>query len=105
MATPSCELSDMQDYFLQQLDNLREKCGFPLVVNCFYRSVDWDKKHGRDGTSYHCKGRAADIRCLDSRKRAEIVFNARLCGLNGIGIYKRFVHVDNRPVATMWYGE
>lgn len=105
MAIPSCELEDMDEQFMKQLDKLREYCDFPLIVNCFYRSVEWDKKHNRDGTSYHCKGRAADIRCLDSSKRAAIVFNARLVGLNGIGVYKCFIHVDNRAVPTMWYGE
>lgn len=105
MATPSCVLEDMDEQFLKQLDKLREYCGFPLIVNCFYRSVEHDKKHGRDGKSYHCKGRAADIRCLDSSKRVAIVRNAFILGLNGIGIYKRFIHVDNRPVATMWFGE
>lgn len=44
MATPSCKLEDMDEQFLKQLDKLREYCGFPLVVNCFYRSVEHDKK-------------------------------------------------------------
>lgn len=105
MATPSCKLEDMDEQFLKQLDKLREYCGFPLIVNCFYRSVDHDKKNGRSGTSYHCKGRAADIRCLDSHKRAAIVRNAIILGLNGIGVYKNFIHVDNRVVETLWYGE
>ena len=69
MATPPCELEDMDSDFLRKLDKLRELCGFPLVVNCFYRSKEWDKSKGRSGDSFHCKGRAADIRCLSSDKR------------------------------------
>lgn len=104
-ATPRCSISDMDPKFLEKLDNLRRSCGFPLSVNCFYRSEEWDKKHGRSGQSYHCRGRAADIRCFDSYKRACIVHNAALVGLNGIGVYKTFIHVDDRPVSTLWYGE
>ena len=105
MATPSCHLEDMDSEFLCKLDKLRELCGFPLVVNCFYRSKEWDKAHGRSGTSFHCSGRAADIRCLDSSKRFSILLHAPMCGLNGIGVYKRFIHVDDRNSGTCWYGE
>ena len=105
LATPPCELEDMDELFLRKLDKLREYCGFPLSVNCFYRSVEWDKAHGRDGHSFHCKGRAADIRCLDSTKRFKILQYATMCGLNGIGVYKRFIHVDDRPSGVCWYGE
>lgn len=105
MATPSCKLEDMDENFLRKLDHLRELCGFPLVINCFYRSVEWDKSKGRSGTSMHCKGRAADIRCTSSYKRSSIVIHTAFCGLNGVGIYKNFIHVDDRDVATMWYGK
>lgn len=104
-ANPSCTLEQMNPDFLRKLDKLREYCGFPLLVNCFYRSVEHDKAKGRSGNSYHCKGRAADIYCTDSYKRFAIVHNASYVGLNGIGIYERFIHVDDRLINTMWYGK
>lgn len=105
MCMPSCTLSDMDKVFLSKLDKLREYCGFPLLINCAYRSVDWDQEHGRSGNSYHCAGRAVDIRCLDSHKRGLIVMHAPYCGLNGIGIAKNFVHVDDRADARIWLYE
>lgn len=104
MCNPSCTLEDMDEQFLKQLDQLREYCGFPLVLSCAYRSKEHEFDKGRSGTSMHCKGRAVDIYCKDSFRRFDIVHNAMYCGLNGIGVYKNFIHVDNRPVATLWYG-
>lgn len=100
--TPSCVLEDMDEDFLRKLDKLRELCEFPLMLTCAYRSVEWDKEHGRKGTSYHCHGRAADIYCTNSSKRASILLHAPMVGLNGIGISKTFVHVDDRAVAAAW---
>lgn len=105
MCTPSCELEDMDSEFLKKLDKLRDLCGFPIILNCAYRSKKHDISKGRSGTSYHCVGRAADLRILDSNKRALLVQNAFRVGLKGVGVYKRFVHVDDRFVDTCWYGE
>lgn len=105
MCSPSCELSDMDSEFLRKMDKLRDLCGFPLVVNCAYRSKKHDLDHGRSGNSYHCVGRAMDIRCTDGNKRALIVQYALAVGLKGVGVYKRFVHLDDRLVDTLWYGE
>lgn len=104
-ASPSCELEDMDSQFLKLMDKLRDLCGFPLIVNCAYRSKKHDLSKGRSGNSYHCVGRAMDIRCLDNNKRAIIVQNAFRIGFKGIGIYKRFIHLDDRPTDTLWYGE
>ena len=54
--TPSCDISQMDKRFLDKLDLLREFCGFPLVLNCAYRSPEWDKQRGRSGNSFHTKG-------------------------------------------------
>lgn len=102
MCTPSCELEDMDSDFLRKLDELRKYCGFPLTLTCAYRTREWDKEHGRSGNSYHCTGRAVDIYCTQSDKRAKIVLYAPMCGLNGIGVAKTFVHVDDRAFASLW---
>lgn len=93
---PSCSIDDMDKDFLALLDELRELCGFPLVLNCAYRSPEWDKERGRSGNSYHTKGLAVDIRCYDSKQRAFIVQFALSLGLS-VGVYSSFVHVDMRP--------
>lgn len=92
---PSCNIEDMDKIFLDYLDTLRGLCGFPLVLNCAYRTPAWDISKGRSGKSYHTKGLAVDIRCYDAVKRAQIVRNAIAIGLS-VGVYSSFIHVDAR---------
>lgn len=103
--TPSCDISLMDSEFLAQLDELRSMCGFPLVLNCAYRSPEWDKERGRSGNSWHTKGLAVDIRCYDAQKRALIVRFALELGLS-VGVYSSFVHIDARPnyMQVCFYG-
>lgn len=100
--SPACDLDDMQPDFLRMLDRLRELCGFPLHLNSCYRSKEHELKKGRSGTSMHTLGRAADIRCVDSFKRYQIISNAMLIGFEGIGVGSGFVHVDNRDGERCW---
>lgn len=102
---PGCDISQMSPAFLSRLDDLRAMCGFPLVLNCAYRSKKWDIERGRSGNSYHTKGLAVDIRCLDSRKRVRIVSSALILGLS-VGVYSSFLHIDMRPIEeqVLFYG-
>lgn len=98
--TPSCSMSDMQPEFLFHLDKAREFAGIPFVLNSAYRSVEWEKKHSRTGTSSHCEGRAVDIRCYSETNRFIIVDALRKAGFNRIGIAKNYIHVDDSPTHT-----
>lgn len=97
--TPSCDIAQMDKNFLNALDLLREKCGFPLVLNCAYRSREWDISRGRSGDSWHTKGLAVDIRCYDAVKRATIVYHALSMDFS-VGVYSSFIHLDDRFVAS-----
>lgn len=101
--SPQCRIEDMDISFLERLDMLRNLCGFPLTLTCAFRAREYDLRKGRTGNSYHCKGRAVDIYCEDSSKRAVIVKEAMRIGLNGVGIGKNYVHVDDRDILTMWH--
>lgn len=103
--TPSCDISQVDFLFLAKLDELRSMCGFPLVLNCAFRSPEWDKERGRSGKSWHTKGLAVDIRCYDAQKRAVIVKHALYLGLS-VGVYSSFLHIDMRPVSSQvcFYG-
>ena len=92
---PSCSMEDMDDEFLLLLDELREKCGIPLVISCAYRSREWDLSKGRSGNSAHTKGKAVDIIYNSSSTAYAIVKNAIDLGINRIGIGKNFIHIDN----------
>lgn len=102
---PSCSMQDMDNDFLLLLDELREKCGFPLVISCAYRSREWDLKKGRSGNSAHTKGKAVDITCNSSSTAYAIVKNAMELGIKRIGIGKNFIHIDNDdslPQNVLW---
>ena len=91
---PSCSERDMDGAFLSLLDDVRSIAGIPLVLNCAYRSAEWDKSKGRSGNSAHTRGLAVDIRCNTSANRMKIVRAALDCGIRRIGIGKSFIHLD-----------
>lgn len=109
--TPRCDIMDMNHHFMYELDRLRSFLRRPIVLNSAYRSVEYELKHGRSGTSSHCKGLAVDIKCDDSQYR----FHLLLCILGTpafefcrIGIGKNFVHLDldpDKPSAVWIYDD
>lgn len=104
--TPACDISQMDAGFLALLDEVREKAGIPLVLNCAYRSVAYDKAKGRSGNSAHTRGKAVDIRCNASENRFKIIRAALDCGIRRIGIGQSFIHLDNDaslPQRVIWH--
>lgn len=93
---PACSIKDMQESFLNRLETARILAGIPFHLNSAYRSPEWDKSKGRSGNSYHCKGRAVDIRTTGSFDRGIIVRACIEAGFKGIGISNTFVHIDDR---------
>ena len=103
--TPSCSMADMNSEFLGLLDKVREKAGIPLVINCAYRSKEYDLKKGRSGNSAHTKGKAVDIRCNQSTNYYKIIKAALEVGITRIGIGNGFVHLDydnTLPQNVLW---
>lgn len=103
---PSCSIDDMDKDFMELLDKVREDAGIPLVINCAYRSKEWDKRRGRSGNSSHCRGKAVDIRCNDSSNRFKIIEAAIKNGITRIGVGKTYIHLDNDdslPQGVVWH--
>ena len=81
-----------------------------LRVNSAFRTPEYEKRHGRDGSSAHCLGKAVDIHCTDNKLRHHIVKFALSKGINRIGIYKTFINLDMAGVKdgksphVIWYG-
>lgn len=102
---PSCSMSDMDNDFLLLLDKVREDAGVPFILNCAYRSEEWDKSKGRSGKSAHTKGKAVDIKCNTSANAYKIVNAALKNGIKRIGIGRTFIHIDNDdtlPQGVIW---
>ena len=105
---PPCDRESMDQDFLDVMDDIRRKARIPLVINCAYRSREYDKKKGRSGNSAHTQGLAVDIRCNTSENRLKIVKAALECGITRIGIGKTFIHIDmgervGLPANVMWH--
>lgn len=93
---PETGSNAMKGAFLIRLDELRHRCGFPFVITSGYREGD-EREHGR--------GHAADIAIAGGAQRRRIVAEALKMNFNGIGVYDKHVHVDDRPEpAVMWPG-
>ena len=88
----------IKDEFVLKLDDLREACGFPFIISSGYRSPRHSIEAKKpNGPGRHSKGDAADIATTNSRERYAIIKNAILLGFTGIGVHKKFIHVDTRP--------
>ena len=102
---PSCSIEDMDKEFLELLDELREQAGIPLILNCAYRSKEWDLKKGRSGNSSHTKGKAVDIKCTNSNSCYKIIKAALELNIKRIGVGKNYIHIDNDgslPQEVIW---
>lgn len=82
--------------FVYKLDELREACDFPFVVNSGYRSPDHSVEKAKKAPGTHAKGIAADIKVSGGAQRMLVVAKALELGFTGIGVAKTFVHVDTR---------
>ncbi|MAO65053.1 MAG: peptidase M15 [Balneola sp.] len=93
-AIPVCKMSDMDEEFMEKLDLAREIARVPFIVNSAYRTVEYEKSKGRDGSSSHTKGLAVDLKCTLSRVRFRILHGLLQAGFTRIGVGKTFIHVD-----------
>lgn len=95
--------NNMCPKFLARLDNLREVCGFPFYITSGYRSVNHSVERAKlSGGGTHTRGIAADIAVSGGAQRYQIQKHAYALGFTGIGVHRKFVHVDirdDKPVA------
>ena len=95
-----CQVSganNMEQAFLEKLDELRAHCGFPFVISSGYRHPTLhpiERKKDVPGT--HAQGIAADIKITNAADRFSLVNNAVKLGFTGIGVASDFIHVDTR---------
>lgn len=98
-ACKHCGQAPMDPAFVLRLEELRERCGFPLIVTSGYRCPEHNQavsSTGPDGP--HTTGKAADLGV--SRHRAyDVLRHALELGFSGIGVQQkgggRFLHLDD----------
>lgn len=107
-----CGANLMDFVFVDELDELRHRLGFPLVITSGYRCPAYNAKVSSTGsTGPHTTGRAADI-SISHARAYELLQTALLMKFTGIGVQQkgggRFLHLDNLPNApgqprpTLW---
>lgn len=83
------------------LQKIREHFGKPLVINSGYRTTAYNSKVGGAKASYHLSGQAADIR-ISGIAPIKIAAYAESLGVQGIGLYASFTHIDTRNRRYYW---
>lgn len=94
----------MNPAFLDRLDDLRERCGFPFVITSGYRSDTHPVEAEKTSPGMHSYGIAADIAVKDGIQRRKIVQEAMNRGFTAIGVAQGFVHVDDRIGSPVMWG-
>ena len=87
--------SKMQPDTIVMLDACRDLANIPFVITSGYRTRAHNKRVGGVNGSSHCKGRAVDIRCKNSKERYKIIVSALSVGFTRIGVSGNFIHLDN----------
>lgn len=93
----------MNPEFIHKLDILRERCGFPFVINSGYRDATHPIEARKTTPGTHAQGIAADIKVNNGTQRRKVVEEAIKLNFKGIGVAHSFVHVDDRSTTpVMW---
>jgi len=90
----------MDEDFLHYLDDLRHRCGFPLVIDSAYRSPEYNDRVSNSGlTGAHTTGKAVDIRIKGERAYIVLREAFKMGCFTGIGVNQkgdnRYIHLDS----------
>jgi len=100
---PCCKRVILHSDLLKRLNSLREAINRPIYINSGYRCKDENEEVGGVPGSFHKLGMAADIWAKDINI-LDLAIYAKGVGFNGIGKYKRFLHLDVRDTKYIWEG-
>ena len=88
--TGRCE---MNAGVVDTLSAIRAQVGFPMVITSGYRSAQHNRDVGGGQYSAHLAGLAADV-AVQGERAYGLVRVALRFGVQGIGVYHTFVHLD-----------
>lgn len=96
----------IDDELIELLESLRMFVSKPIVVVSGYRTLSYNRSCGGAENSYHCQGKASDIRCEGISLTRLAIYSAMM-GARGIGIYKdqNFIHIDTRDDRVLFREE
>ena len=95
LACKHCGDMHMNGEFMQLMDEMRDKAGFPYHVTSGYRCPEHNQAVSSTGPrGPHTTGKAIDISAMDSFTRLRIIEVALEHGIRRIGVAKTFIHLD-----------
>tara|TARA_R110000751_G_C13761986_1_gene479306 strand:+ start:1532 stop:1897 length:366 start_codon:yes stop_codon:yes gene_type:complete len=86
---------NMDDAFLQMLDDARSIAGISFNITSGYRTKERNKLVGGVRNSSHLVGRACDISVQNGNQRYIILDALIKAGFRRLGVAKTFIHCDN----------
>ena len=95
----------IDDALVSYLQRIRNWAGAEIIISSGYRTPAHNASIGGAKTSYHTKGRAADIYVKDRKKTiGQIADYAQAIGVKGIEKNEdsNYVHIDTRPNKYYW---
>ena len=99
MQCPCCGECDMDFQFMEELQRIREICGFGFKVNSAYRCEKYNNKVSSNTRGQHASGQAVDISMKDRYKRFKLLKEAIGCEyFKDIAIAKTFIHLGKGNV-------
>ena len=106
---------EISDITLNAWQIVRDFFGVPIKLTSSYRTSEHDKSKGRSGTGQHTKRTAIDGSFIGSlSEETQLKFHAEIenkgnlykalkeVGINGIGLYDNFIHLDSRDSPAFW---
>ena len=103
-------LCDMDWAFMQTVERIRERCGFPFKVSSAYRSPEHPIEAKKGSHRHHYSDKAMDI-LVNGEQAMTLVKIALEEGINRIGVAQkgdrasRFIHLDmdnSRATPRIW---
>src|SRR6478736_3199445 len=94
LACRCCGLFTMPAQMLVFLEDVREEYGRAMVINSAQRCKAHNAKVGGKPNSAHVLGLAVDVKIGDGYERNRLIRAAIKHGVEGIGVYASFIHID-----------
>ncbi len=98
-----CDYDTVDAELVEVLQMLRDKFKASIKVTSGNRCPEYNKHVGGAVSSYHIRGRAADIQVAgvtpyEVQKHLKLMY----MDMYGIGSYETFTHIDTRTKAGRW---
>lgn len=97
-----CKTFTISSELIKRLQMVRDEYGKPITVTSGYRCPAYNKKVKGVPNSYHIQGLAVDIAVISSLDRF-LILKAATKYFTGIGVAKKFIHLDLRDSSPVFW--